>query len=201
VPVAAHQPQRRLLEDKRLWDRAYTYRLSEWPFRVRESFAYRGKVDVNCTKLNGETSASKCCVTGHVKILHLLIQHGADLSLANTFGISPAHAASMVGRMKMLALINKVNADLINQRDDQGRTPLQCARQSSQNGAAEWLVHHGAEEAGEPMEGAEFERRKVQLIQMLSIISDKALHLSHIIFSLYYRVNLRRTRKRLDCCD
>jgi hypothetical protein len=65
----------------------------------------------------------------------------------------------------------------------------------------EWLIEHGAEEAGEALEGAELELMKVQLIQMLSIIPHKAIHLSHIIFSLYCRVNSRRQKKVLDCCD
>ena len=42
-----------------------------------------------------------------------LIEHGADLSLADKIGRSPAHMASASGRVKMLALINKVNADHI----------------------------------------------------------------------------------------
>ena len=50
------------------------------------------------------------------------------------------------------------------------------------------------------MKGAELEVVKVlsQLIQMHSIISHKALHLSHIIFSLYYSVKWRRVRKVRD---
>jgi ankyrin repeat protein len=131
----------------------------------------RGKVDVNCKDIKGQSPAFICCIVGHVKILHLLIQHGADLTLADTSGESPAHVASMYGRVKMLALINNVNADLINQRDNQGRTPLLCARESSQNGAAEWLIEHGAEEAGEALEGAELELTKVQLNNTLSSLS------------------------------
>jgi ankyrin repeat protein len=48
----------------------------------------RGKVDVNCADINRQTPAYKCCVAGHVKILHLLadLAHGADLSLADTSG-------------------------------------------------------------------------------------------------------------------
>ena len=158
----------------------------------------RGKVDVNCTTINRQTPALICCIEGHVKILHLLIQHGADLSLADTSDISPAHMASTFGRVKMLALIKKVNADLINQRDNQGRTPLLYARQFSQNSAVEWLIEHGAEEAGEFLEGAALEPVKVQHIQVQSIIYHKALHISHIIFSLYSRVQSRRERKWLD---
>ena len=121
------------------------------------------------------------------------------MSLADTMrGSSPAHMASAHGRVKILPLIKKVNADLINQRDNQGRTPLLYARQSRQNGAVEWLIEHGAEEAGEALEGTELEGWKVQLIQMQSIIPHKALHLSHIIFSLYCRVKSRRYKKRLD---
>jgi ankyrin repeat protein len=151
----------------------------------------------------GTTPAYIACQNGHVKILHLLIQHGADLRLADTSGRSPAHMASVIGRVKMLALIKRVNADLINHRDNRGRTPLFYARQLDHDDAVEWLIEHGAEEVGEPMEGAELEAIKVlsQLIQMHSIISHKALYLSHIIFSLYYSVQWRRARKVLDCCD
>jgi ankyrin repeat protein len=167
-------------------------------FECVKTLLVRGKVDVNCTDRDRETPAYYCCKADHVKILHLLIQHGADMSLADTSGISPAHVASTYGRVKMLALIMKVNAELINQHDNQGRTPLLYARKFSQNDAAEWLIEHGAEEAGEALEGAELERNKVQLIQMHSIISRKALYLSHIICSIYCRVQSRRTRKRLD---
>jgi ankyrin repeat protein len=177
-------------------------------FECIKALLDRGKINVNCTNTNidrkthvnctntnidRKTPAAICCISGHVKILHLLIQHGADLSLAYTSGISPAHVGSGYGRVKMLALINRVNADLINQRDNQGRTPLFFARQYSQNGAVEWLIEHGAEEAGEAFEGTELELNfKAQLIQMHSIISHKAFHLSHIIFSLYCRINSRR---------
>ena len=73
----------------------------------------------------------------------------------------------------MLALIKRVNADLINQRNNRGRTPLLYARESSQNVAVEWLIEHGAEEAGEPLDGATLEAVKVlsQLIQMHSLSS------------------------------
>jgi ankyrin repeat protein len=157
-------------------------------FECVKTLLDRGKVDVNCTPtINRQTLALICCVMGHVKILHLLIQHGAELSLAETTsGRSPAHMASAYGRVKMLALIEKINADLINQRDNQGRTPLLYAREFSQNCAAEWLIEHGAEGAGEPFEGSELERMKVQLIQMQSIISHKALHLSSPLYAAGY---------------
>ena len=143
------------------------------------------KVDVNYKTRGGMTPAFLCCLAGHVKILHLLIQHGADFSLADTFGVFPAIVASMYGRVKMLALIKRVNADLINQRDYQGRTPLFYARQYSQNGAVEWLIEHGAEEAGKAWESTDFNLTKVQLIKMLSIISLTRPFISHISSSLY----------------
>jgi ankyrin repeat protein len=154
-------------------------------FECAKALLDRGKVDVNCTTtINRQTPAFFCCVYGHVKILHLLIQHGADLSLADASGSSPAHMASAIGNVKMLALIKKVNADLINQRDNQGRTPLLYARESSQNGAAEWLIEHGAEEAGEPSEDMKLEASKVQLIQMQSITLTRPF-ISHKSSSLY----------------
>jgi hypothetical protein len=65
----------------------------------------------------------------------------------------------------------------------------------------EWFIEHGAEEAGKPLEGTEYEAMKVQLIRVQSIISHKALHLPHIIFSLYCRVHSRRGKKWLDWLD
>ena len=182
MPVPARQSRRRLFKDKRRWVGAYSCRLSEWPFRVcAKALLDRGNVDVNCTDtINRQTPALICCIAGHVKILHLLIQHGADLTLANTVGRSPAHIVSAYGRVKMLALINKVNADLINQCDNQGRTPLLYAREFSQNGAVEWLIEHGAEEAGELMEGIELEMNKVQLINTFTLSSLTRPFISHI---------------------
>jgi uncharacterized membrane protein len=94
----------------------------------------------------------------------------------------------MLGRslahVKMLDMIHKVNADLIYQCDNEGGTPLFCARESGQEGAAKWLVEHGAEEAGEAVECAVLEKFKVQLIQMLSIISLTRPFISHISSSL-----------------
>jgi ankyrin repeat protein len=116
---------------------------------------------LNKASNTGHTPAYMACQNGHVKILHLLIQHGADLSLADRHGTSPSHIASAFGRVKMLALIMKVNADLINYRDNQGCTPLLYVRQFGHDDAAEWLIEHGAEEAGEPLEGAVYEAIKV----------------------------------------
>ena len=55
-------------------------------FECLKTLLDRGKVDVNCTDINRKTPALYCCIAGHVKILHLLIQHGADLSLADMSG-------------------------------------------------------------------------------------------------------------------
>jgi hypothetical protein len=107
--------------------------------------------------------------------------------------------ASVYGRVKMLTLPNKVNADLINQRTNCGVTPLLIARQFGHDDVAEWLLEHGAEEAGEPLEDANAELLEAikvlytlytlytlsQLVQMHSIISHKRPFISHISSSLY----------------
>jgi ankyrin repeat protein len=198
VPVAARQSRRRLFKDNKGTGPIHIACETGY-FECVKTLLDRGKVDVNCTDMNRETLAFICCVNGHVEILHLLIQHGADFSLADTSnGKSPAHMASAFGRVKMLALISKVNANLINQRDNQGRTPLLYARQFGQNGAAEWLVEHGAEEAGEVLEGAELERMKVQLIQMHCIIPLTRPFISHISSSLYTAGRIRGGRRKVS---
>jgi hypothetical protein len=84
----------------------------------------------------------------------------------------------------MLALIMKANADLINQRDNQGRTPMLYARQFGHDDAVEWLIEHGAEEAGEPLEGFELELTKVQLNNTLSSLSQGSSSLTYHLLSI-----------------
>ena len=160
---------------------------------------------MNCTDKCGLTPAYYCCTAGNVKILHLLIQHGADLSLVNTFGRSPAHVASMYGRVKMLALINRVNTDLIHQCDNVGMTPLLIARKFGHNETAKWLIEHGAEEVSVVQQSESAKELKgiqvlSQRIQMYSSSLTRP-YISHISSPLHCRLTSRRPKKGLDWRD
>ena len=152
------------------------------------------------------TPAFLCCLAGHVKILHLLIQHGADLTLVDkTFGNSPAHMASSFGRVNMLALINRVNTDLIHQCDNVGMTPLLIARKFGHNETAKWLIEHGAEEVSVVQQSESAKELKgiqvlSQRIQMYSSSLTRP-YISHISSPLHCRLTSRRPKKGLDWRD
>ena len=64
---------------------------------------------------------------GHVKLLALLLDRGADPSLANKMGATAAHIACEVGHVKCVLLLIKRGVN-INTRDDACYTPLDYAR-------------------------------------------------------------------------
>jgi hypothetical protein len=75
----------------------------------------------------GHTPAMISCVMGHVKILALLLDRGADPNLANKDGHTPAHSAVEGGHVKCLQLLIKRGAN-INYKEVYGFTPLDFAR-------------------------------------------------------------------------
>ena len=65
--------------------------------------------------------------SGHVKLLALLLNRGADPSLANKMGATAAHLACQGGHVKCVLLLIKRGVN-INTRDVHGYTPLDYAR-------------------------------------------------------------------------
>ena len=70
-----------------------------------------GKVDPNTIKVDpinqtmGQTLAMVCCQNGHMKLLHLLIQHNVDLNRGNEMGWTPAHTATIFGYTIIVLII------------------------------------------------------------------------------------------------
>ena len=74
---------------------------------------------------------------GHIKIVRLLCDHGADIEARNEDGRRPLDYAARKGRISIVKeLIEEKNAE-INARNDDGETALSEARLSEE---ADYLV-------------------------------------------------------------
>ena len=83
-----------------------------------------------------------------MKILHLLIQYDVDLNRGDASGDTPAHIASIFGRVKILRLLIKYGANINARNISSGETPLFLARQLGQGDVVELLLEYNAEEVG-----------------------------------------------------
>ena len=81
-------------------------------------------------------------ISGHVKVLALLLDRNADPNLSDNSGITAAHCACQFGHLKCLQLLRERNADL-NARDAFGETPLDDARTRKQPECVDLLLAYG----------------------------------------------------------
>jgi ankyrin repeat protein len=75
----------------------------------------------------GDTPAIVATSNGHLKLLALLLDRGADPDKVRKDGITAAHKACQHGFVECLQLLIKRNADL-NKQSVQGLTPVDIAR-------------------------------------------------------------------------
>jgi ankyrin repeat protein len=102
-------------------------------------------VDANVRTLDVHsfTPVLLCCMAGHVKCLMLLLDRGASPNLADSGGLTPAHAASTKSSMKCLQLLIARRANF-NARDVNGDTPLDNARHAERPDCVELLLENNA---------------------------------------------------------
>ena len=100
-------------------------------------------IDVNGATHIGTTALIRAASSGHVDLVKLLINRGADTSKANWYG-SALHCAAEAGQCESIRFLldSGMNVDL---RDDFGRTPLHCATDQRHIVAIELLLDMGAD--------------------------------------------------------
>lgn len=79
-----------------------------------------------------------------IAVLPFLLKHGADSFAKDDFGQTGMHMAAMNGKTDIMAYLLTLGLD-INATDEIGYTPLITALDSPQEGAATWLLDHGAD--------------------------------------------------------
>ncbi len=101
-------------------------------------YAIEHGADVNGKGGNGWTAMHKACAMGHLKMIALLLDKGADVNLANKYGETPAvycagySIGTGVADVKCVKLMKKLHnscAD-IEKPSKKGWTPLDAAEQA-----------------------------------------------------------------------
>ena len=82
---------------------------------------------------------------GHVEVLRILLDHGADANAKDSLGSTPLHQAATHWTAQMAELLLAHGADA-NARDQSGMTPLGVALQRVSSPTAEFLRKHGGVE-------------------------------------------------------
>ena len=107
-------------------------------------------IDVNCSLYKSAAivfgaptalgiAAKKC----HVKVVKVLIDHGADVHTADDFGWTPLHSAASSGHKKLVKLLLDKGSDP-NKRTKDGSSPLHIAARHGRKGIAQLLLMRGA---------------------------------------------------------
>ena len=84
--------------------------------------------------------ASQC---GHSEIVHVLLEHGADVNAKKEDDWTALHLASYLDYFDVVEALLKRGANL-HERDDQGRTPFQLAVMFGHQEVTQLLSAHGA---------------------------------------------------------
>ena len=107
----------------------------------------RGSASVNARDSCGRTPAHEAARNGHVNVLNVLCECGADLYARSTHGVTIAHQAAFGNHTSFLQELHALltasglsEGAQLHQKDDAGRTPLDVARESGCHSAAAFLV-------------------------------------------------------------
>lgn len=92
----------------------------------------------------GHTLVHYAAAKGELKLLELLLDHGADIDARDNRGSTPLHVAAAQGRLETAALLLQRGAAL-ECRDAAGWTPLAAAAAAGQVKVAEFLIERGAD--------------------------------------------------------
>eukprot|EP00090_Calanus_glacialis_P034374 TRINITY_DN57688_c0_g1_i1.p1 TRINITY_DN57688_c0_g1~~TRINITY_DN57688_c0_g1_i1.p1 ORF type:complete len:175 (+),score=49.99 TRINITY_DN57688_c0_g1_i1:70-594(+) len=113
--------------------------------KVRE--ALEEGADVNSAANNkGSTSLHLASCEGHVEVVKLLLDHGADPNHLDRSGWSALDRAVWAGRMGVCTVLLERGAR-VDVRDNINRTPLHATAIQGNLSLAKLLVEHGADRA------------------------------------------------------
>jgi ankyrin repeat protein len=108
---------------------------------------------------------------GHTDIVHLLLEHGGDLSATDAYGYKPLHRSALMGHTAVVVLLLEKGAD-ISAIDNVGMTSLHRAARWGREEVVQLLLEHGADTSakdnvGETAEDLATARSHIQIVAML----------------------------------
>lgn len=117
------------------------------------------KVNINECDMYGETALYGAAEQGHMDIVRLLLDNGADIHVQDKFDETPLHSAAEQGHTDIVRLLLDNGAD-IHAQTESGQTPLHGAAKEGHIDTVQLLLDNGAdihvqaEYRGTPIHGA-----------------------------------------------
>ena len=103
-----------------------------------------GMLDVDCEFQHRLAAPlQKVSMYGHIAIVQLLLNGGANPNKRDRFGVTPLHNASSMGHIKVVQILLERGANP-NNRDRTGYTPLHCAARRGHTKVIRILLDGGA---------------------------------------------------------
>ncbi|XP_029695264.1 ankyrin repeat domain-containing protein 1 isoform X3 [Takifugu rubripes] len=90
------------------------------------------------------TCVHAACRGGHLSVLQLLLDHGADITAADKLKSSPLHVSVRTGHLRCVEFLIH-NGASVNTQDREGDTPLHDAVRQSRLKIIQLLLLHGAD--------------------------------------------------------
>ncbi len=124
------------------------------------------------TNVNSETfrmrrsALHEAAGNGHIEIVKLLLEKGADVNIRENCGATPLHRAAHGGHTKVMKILLQNGADTF-QRGTGCGTPLEWAARKGQLKAIEILLDHGADVNYETPLHAAVETGHVEIVDYL----------------------------------
>lgn len=106
-------------------------------------------VDIDSPDKHGWTPLATACSAGHVRVVKLLLELGADANHSTKAGLTPLHSAASGGRVHIVQALLSAGADILAQ-DTSGFTPLHLASMGDCTEVCAVLIGAGAPLTGPP---------------------------------------------------
>ncbi|XP_065856722.1 uncharacterized protein [Euphorbia lathyris] len=110
----------------------------------------KSNIDINDVDDDGNSALHWCLKTfkgecpQQIKIMSLLLKHGARVNHKNKLGLTAVHIAAGNGNAQALEVLLLGDPDCVNSKTETKETPLFFAVKKDSKDCAELLLHHGA---------------------------------------------------------
>src|SRR5262249_576221 len=89
------------------------------------------------------TPLHQAALSGHVEVVGLLLERGADPNLAASDGIAPLHYAAQAGHLEIAQMLVEHGAN-VNALTAMGEPPIHFEKKNQHEALANYLKDHGA---------------------------------------------------------